>query len=150
MIRWRAVALVLVVVVGVQSFGQQGEPVHLHSEEGSGFQIVERQEGRIKIINRLSKMLLTEEQTPLGVFRVINARGYQSSYRKGYPDLPLKSRLIEIPRGSRVEIAITGYDEEIISLNRHGNYRKIIPAQPSRPKQDKDNPSFYFMITLCN
>jgi hypothetical protein len=134
----------MMVFVGLQVFGQQGEPIDLISEDGSGFQIIEKDEDRIKIMNRVPAIRLIEEKTPRGFFRVIKAKGYRSSFRKGYPDLPLKTRLIEIPQGSQVKVEITGYDEKIIPLNRHGNYREIIPAQPSRSKQDEDNLPFFY------
>jgi len=64
------------------------------------------------------------------------------SFNVGNPNLPLYSKLIEVPQGAIVETKIISYDEETIDLNNKGIKNKIYPAQASVSKSSdpKDNP----------
>ncbi len=60
-------------------------------------------------------------------------------YTVGKPNLPVYSKLIEVPLGATVNIRVISYDEEIIDLNKYGFTDKIIPAQASERKTPDNN-----------
>ncbi|MFW6095796.1 MAG: C25 family peptidase propeptide domain-containing protein, partial [Bacteroidota bacterium] len=66
-------------------------------------------------------------------------------FGKGSPNLPVISKLIEIPIGADYEVEIISFDVEEIDLKEKGIENKIMPAQPSQSKNDKkQNKKFYF------
>jgi len=80
----------------------------------------------------------TPEQTTRGVFSRIDIEGYHSMQREGYPALPVRSRLIEIPRGADVEVVVTGYQQEVIDLAGRHVKNRLMPGQPPRVKRTAD------------
>ncbi len=56
------------------------------------------------------------------------------NYDIGSPNLPVYSKLIEIPQNATVKIKIVSFDQETINLNSKGIKEKIFPAQNSAPK----------------
>lgn len=80
------------------------------------------------IINTLS----ADEQN----FTSIKTKEFYNSYNIGFPQLPVISKLIEVPISDSIEIKILNYDEYIIKLNDYGYNYKIFPAQASVSKSE--------------
>lgn len=53
--------------------------------------------------NSLGSLELETRATPGGVFRQLKIEGLITSGRKGYPDLPVITRLIQVPRGAKIQ-----------------------------------------------
>ena len=87
-----------------------------------------------------SKFDLTPVTTPQGEFVKLTAPGLLPVFTEGKPNLPIYSKLIEVPLGADVKVRIISYDEEIIDLNALGITGKIIPAQASERKTPENKP----------
>jgi len=60
------------------------------------------------------------------------------------PELPVMTRLIEVPMDAEFEIRIKSFDEQIVNLNEYGIDLQILPNQPSVSKSaDYDKLPFY-------
>ena len=81
-----------------------------------------------------SKFSLKQVNTPGGTFVDLSGTGLIRVFTVGAPNLPVYSKLIEIPLEADVNINIISYEEEIIDLNQIGITDKIIPAQASERK----------------
>ncbi|HOK37291.1 MAG TPA: PKD domain-containing protein [Bacteroidales bacterium] len=73
-----------------------------------------------------------------GEFSAMQVQGMVASSEVGKPNLPVISRLIEVPYGAEIQINIKAYTEEVINLNDYGIAR-IEPVQPSYSKSTPDS-----------
>ncbi len=81
-----------------------------------------------------SKFVLQPVNTAKGTFVSLTGSKLTKVFKKGMPNLPVYSKLIEVPVGADVNIKVVSYDEEIIDLNSQGITAKIMPAQASERK----------------
>ncbi len=81
-----------------------------------------------------SKFILRKVSTSKGEFVNLSGPKLIKVFTKGAPNLPVYSKLIEVPLDASVKIHIVSFDEEIIDLNTQGISAKIIPAQVSERK----------------
>ena len=81
-----------------------------------------------------SKFTLKPVNTSKGLFMNLSGPKLLKVFTKGMPNLPVYSKLIEVPLDADVNIEIVSYDEETIDLNNQGISAKIIPAQASERK----------------
>jgi len=139
-----AILIFIVAVFGHFSFGQRVERIDLTSNRETGFRVVKKKVDGIQAVNKVGAIRLVDKSTPEGLFKAIESEGFVKSFRKGHPDLPFKTRLLQIPAGASVELKIEGYDEEIVQLKERGIHQKIMPAQPSRPKKREGKEKFYY------
>ena len=92
--------------------------------------------------NTISDFSKIYVSTKNGDFTKIVIDGYVGTKEIGYPELPVLTRLVEIPLNSTIEITISNYTEEIINLS--DNF-KIFPTQPSLSKSDNiEDVEFYY------
>jgi len=93
----------------------------------------------------LGSLELEPQATRRGVFTKLIVEGFISSGEKGFPDLPVTTRLVQVPRGAEIQVHITGYDTEVISLKEQGMEQPLLPAQPSVVKSPGDTlrPFYY-------
>ena len=139
-----AVAVLLffsLVVVGQETLRvplQKSSPARLEITEERGAQ-------GFSARNTVGNLELEYRTTPSGVFRQLKMEGHITSGRRGFPDLPVMSRLIQVPHGAEIQIHVTGYDEQIISLEEQGVKQPLFPAQPSAVKSGADTlrPFYY-------
>ncbi|MFP4620241.1 MAG: C25 family cysteine peptidase [Bacteroidales bacterium] len=132
------------IVFGHFAHGQSVSRVDLKSTRETGFQVVQKKPEGLKAVNKLAQFQLTDKTTPEGLFKTIETEGFVKSFSKGYPDLPVKTKLLQIPEGAKVEVKVKEYKEELIPLKQRGIHQKIIPAQPSRPKSQEDDQKFFY------
>ena len=81
-----------------------------------------------------SKFTLKPVGTSKGLFMNLSGPKLLKVFTKGMPNLPVYSKLIEVPLEADVNIEIVSYNEETIDLNNQGISAKIIPAQASERK----------------
>jgi len=60
--------------------------------------------------------------------------GFSRTYNIGQPDLPVLTKLIEVPQNAVAKVKVISYDEQIIDLKQQGIDKLILPAQPSQSK----------------
>lgn len=97
------------------------------------------------LTSSISELSLIPVNSQKGNFVEIRIDGYVKSYNIGNPDLPVLSKMIEIPVCSGYDIKIISFEEEIIDLNQY-NVNKLLPAQPSISKavDDMSKVEFYY------
>ena len=79
------------------------------------------------------------------LFTEIHVDGFSKSYDIGNPDLPVFSKLIEIPPSGDVFISIINKSETYIDLIDTGFLDKLMPAQRSISKsEDPSNVDFNY------
>lgn len=78
----------------------------------------------------------TEITTEKGIFTKISSPDFCSSNDVGNPDLPVLSKLIEMPLCDRPRVRIIAKDSVIVSAAELGIAHPIFPAQRSRSKSD--------------
>jgi len=79
-----------------------------------------------------------------GEFSVLNVEGMTRPNNVGQANLPVISKLIEVPYGAEIQVVINGYDEEVINLDDYG-INRIEPTQPSYSKSTPEG-EYYFVI----
>jgi hypothetical protein len=136
--------LIFFIFWGAMVRAQHTPVVQLDSPGDEGLKINRYAARKMDATNKLNKISFVGRSTPGGNFTEIRAEGFHKSFRKGYPDLPVKTKLIEIPEGARVKVNIKDYREEEVSLSREGIKEKIVPAQPSSPKREDDKQPFHY------
>lgn len=88
------------------------------------------------ISSTLSEIQIDAHNTKDGIYISLTGDILTKTYTPGEPDLPVVSRLIEVPHGANVKLRIVSYNEEQVELNAIGYTQKVIPAQPSVSKSD--------------
>ena len=101
--------------------------------------VVDRSTTEIVLYNSISSISLEDIETKGGNFIELKSFGYYKNTQVGAPQLPMLSKLIEIPHGASVDVAILSYDEEVINLSDYGFLNQIQPIQQSYSKSDDPN-----------
>ncbi len=70
----------------------------------------------------------------MGDFARLQIAKYTKSNELGFPEMPVRRKLIEIPYGAEPIINIIGYGVKEYSLSEIGISCPLIPRQPSEPK----------------
>ena len=98
----------------------------------------------ISIIEQIQSVELVEKETKEGVYLELLSEGMIKTFNQGKPDLPVFSKLIEIPLNKKAIIKIISYEEQIINLKDYNLKKEIYPAQPSIAKSvDPKDAPFY-------
>lgn len=74
-------------------------------------------------------------------FSTLTMEGYISLGQNGQPDLPLLTRMLEVPVNDVYEIIVGKVHYDTLDGNTLGINHPIIPAQPSRSKSDTTTPT---------
>lgn len=91
----------------------------------------------------ISSIKSSEKNTKSGNFIEIESEGLIKTFNVGKPNIPVYSKLIELPLDAKVTFEIVSYDEEIIDLSENGITEKIMPAQPSLSKSEDPKDLIY-------
>ncbi len=112
----------------------QDKSVSLSNVSTTNFKVLKQSNAGLTFETELSKFSFVEEKTDAGNFvRIVNS-DYMKTFNVGYPDLPVLSKLMEIPQGATLEVKILSSEYEDVSLADLGISAKIIPAQPTLSK----------------
>jgi len=99
---------------------------------------------RMQVINTFSSFQYHSQNTEYGVFAQLTAAGYSKSSVVGDPELPVMSKLIEIPANAVPEVRVVSYTVVEYSLANYGITDKIFPLQPPLPKTFPKNLQFSY------
>ncbi len=94
--------------------------------------------------NAFGKMSSFNVTTDKGNFSELMVDHYVKTTVVGEPQLPILSRLIEVPVDATPTVVVKSYDVQEYKLSDLGIQNKIIPAQPSHPKSSKEQPEFIY------
>jgi len=131
----KKILLSLWFIIFLLSFGFAQEKVIIKLNNNSSyFKVVEQSETLLKIQSGFESMALTPTSTKGGAFYNLEVNGLVRIYTEGMPNIPVYSKLIEIPQDAEVNYKIVSYDEQIIKLSDYNVTSKISPAQASVSK----------------
>ncbi len=90
----------------------------------------------------MSMLEVKDQNTPIGDFVLLSQNLLNNIYDEGKPNIPILSRLIEVPQDAKVTFEIISYDEQIISLSDFNIQYKVSPATRSQSKSEESVPYF--------
>jgi hypothetical protein len=99
---------------------------------------------RLQVVNTFSTFSYINQETVKGDFAQLFAKGYSKSSQVGNPELPVLSKLIEIPADAVPEIRIASYTITEYNLADYGITNKVFPLQPTQSKNAKGTAEFIF------
>ena len=117
---------------------QTSKEIKLKPNENK-FQVVSKSSQGLTIFNSLAELKVLDVVTKSGKFAMLENENLMKTFESGLPNIPVISKLIEVPQDANVEINIISYNEEIIKLSDYGITNKVIPAQLSLSKSDDPN-----------
>ncbi len=123
--------VLLLCIFGLKTSAQT--EIKLNSTQNE-FQVLETSPYKIMAKNSLDKIKINHIASSNGNYIELGLSGYSKIYDAGKPQLPVMSRLIEIPYGAEVVVKIISYTEQEITFSDLGIPNKIIPAQASVSK----------------
>lgn len=140
----RITFITLLLCVAAITFAQQKVKIDIDGSQSKPkcSEFVEESENKLIISELISGIELVEKKTKDGSYVHIKADGLYKTYDAGKPDLPVISRLIEIPANCDVKVKLLFSDEQIIELKDYGVDKQIGPAQASvsKSQDEKDLP----------
>ncbi len=101
--------------------------------------IIENSSQKLIFSNSLEGFELATAKTKNGIYSQIVVPEYYPDNNIGYPELPIMTKLIEIPENAEIKINIINFDEQIVNLNEYGAEYPIVPNQPSLSKNQDPN-----------
>jgi hypothetical protein len=123
--------------------------IRLADANGNGLKVVSEttdDQGNItlRMSCSLDQLQFSEPQkTPKGDFTVLYAPQYYFGGEYGAPQLPVITKLIQIPFGAKCRVEVKSYDSKVYNLNDYGVSTPIYPRQPSAPKDGSEVPFVY-------
>ena len=130
------IAILLFIITSNFSYGQKNHEIKLEKANKATFHLTPDEGENYRGVNSIKKLRFSPTQKNEGSFVNLSANGFFKSYDTGKPDLPVLSKLIEVPVGATIDVKIISYEEEIVDLGNMGIKSKICPAQPSVSKFD--------------
>ncbi len=112
-------------------FAQKNEVKVKLKASGNSFEVMNKGAENLTVKSSLSALYFSAEDTKGGDFTLLQANGLIKTFDMGNPNIPVISKLIEVPQDAEVKFNIVSYDEEIINLADYGIENKIVPAQRS-------------------
>lgn len=74
---------------------------------------------------------------PSGEYCKVVLPGHHYTSETGHPELPVYSRIVEVPQGMKVKVALSGIVSSKIRFTDHGlSGAQIYPSQPARTKNE--------------
>ncbi len=89
---------------------------------------------KLQVTNVVNDLSFLEISTSKGMFSELLVAGYSKSTIAGDPQLPVLSRLIEVPADAVPEVRVISYDMQEYQLTAWGVNDKLFPSQPPQPK----------------
>ncbi|HEY9069517.1 MAG TPA: C25 family cysteine peptidase [Candidatus Ozemobacteraceae bacterium] len=119
----------------------------LPEANGTGISIVsEASRGgdmAIRLTCSIDKLNSWDVETPRGPFTVLQAPSFYFGGEYGAPQLPVLTRLVQIPFGAEYKVVVKSFDTTEYDLAKLGIEHQIFPRQPSAPKDGSKVPFVY-------
>ncbi|MDD2636826.1 MAG: C25 family cysteine peptidase, partial [Bacteroidales bacterium] len=97
-------------------------------------EIVQSSYQNLVFSNDVEGLYVTSAKTKDGMYSRIIVPEYFPDNNIGFPELPVMTKLIEVPHNAEFEINIISYNEQIIDLDEYGAEFPLVPNQPSMSK----------------
>jgi len=134
----------LIIFLAMASQLSAGNDIVLKAGITSRLDVTESTHYRLQVANTLSSFNTLSLNTAKGNFVELMAEGYSKSNVYGNPELPVLSKLIEVPAGAVPEITVVSYEVKEYKLSDFGISDKLFPAQPPQPKSSIINIDFAY------
>jgi hypothetical protein len=118
-------AAFLLTSAGVKAAGE----LVLNASAGNRLTVIESNTSRLQVevtLSTLNTLLLNTEK---GEFTELMASGYSKTNLPGAPELPVLSRLIEVPAGAQASVRVLSREVTEYRLSDFGISTKLFPAQ---------------------
>jgi len=113
--------------------------IFLNSSGTTSLKVIESSYSRLIVSNNISSFNPLIVKTYKGEFIELLLNSYSKTNTIGSPQLPVLSKLIEIPEGSIPEAKVVSYDLKEYNLADFGITQKLFPAQAPQPKNSSQN-----------
>ncbi|MFA8301202.1 MAG: C25 family cysteine peptidase [Hyphomicrobiales bacterium] len=104
--------------------------------KGTKLSLVNDSRTKLSFVNTVGSIKVNSISTTRRGFSELIINGYIKNGKVGYPAVPVKKQLIEIPYGAISSIKIKSFEFEEFSLSDYGSDLPLIPTQPSLSKQE--------------
>ena len=136
--------LVFILLLVSHLLSGQGE-VKIRNSKDFSFELQQNTIKGFKVKQQTGSFKIEAKSFKNRDFSEIRTKHLMKTFRKGYPNLPVISKLIEIPIGVDFKVNILSYDIKEVDLKNKGIDTKLAPAQPSKSKSnDGEDDEFYF------
>ncbi len=105
-------------------------------ESSTTFKLLKSNDTELDLFASIAKADFFETTSKGGNFIKMTIPGFNTTKTVGSPELPVYSRLIEIPHGANISINIISKDVQRFKLNEEGFPYQLFPFQPSVSKSD--------------
>lgn len=129
---------IIAFIFSISIFGQTKQTVDL--QQTNAFEIKNITNNSFEIELSLGSLELKPITTEIGTFVQLNQSQLSKIYTVGSPNIPILSKLIEVPQDATVSFEIVLFNEQIISLSDYGFADKIVPAIRSQSKSEASVP----------
>ncbi len=125
-------AILLSSLLCISSFAQQKQSITLSAEK-TNFEVLNIKPESFNVRSSIKDLNYTEEKSENGDFTLIYFDGAITSNNIGKANLPVISKLIEVPYDAEIKVTINNYTEEVVYLSDY-DLNVIKPSQPSYSK----------------
>ncbi|NVO20945.1 MAG: T9SS type A sorting domain-containing protein [Bacteroidetes bacterium] len=140
----RSQVLLSIIALAVSSQIHAIDYVQLKPGAENRLDVTESSYLHLQVANTFSTFGYLNQETTKGSFAQIYAKGYSKSTQVGDPELPVMSRLIEVPVDAVPEIRIVSYTITDYDLSNYGVTAKIFPLQPPHAKNASSSSEFAY------
>lgn len=126
--------LMLCISAGLEA--NAGKDITLNATGRNSTTVIENTSSRLRISNSLCSFNTLFVNTDKGEFVELLINSYSKTNTIGSPQLPVLSKLIEIPSGTTATINIVSYEMKEYKLSDLGITQRLIPVQEPQSKND--------------
>ena len=130
----RSFIIATIAVAFLFSAGYAANEVKLVPGAQNSLSVNESSYARLQVTNTVNDLNFLEVSSSKGLFAELLIPGYSKTNLAGDPQLPVLSKLIEIPADATPEVKVMSYDVKEYSLADWGIMNKLFPTQPPQPK----------------
>ena len=124
------------------SLSQNIEKAPIDKSASNSFTITENTYHKLIFKNYFNDFKNSVRNTSEGVFSEISVDKYGKTNLTGYPELPVNVKIIEVPLGAKIKIALISGDHIDWNLEDLGINHPIYPRQPPVPKNGRNQQTF--------
>ena len=136
----KTILFLILAVFGLSTgFAQKSVKANLQAKENK-LRVKLNDRSSFTIEASLADLTFKSESHKKGNFVTLTNNLLIKTFNEGMPDIPVLSKLIEVPQGATVSFEVKSYKEEIVKLSDLGIKDKIMPARRSQSKSEDEVP----------
>ena len=120
--------------IPILNFPLNAKDIQTNEEGKTELRLLSQTVDNLKFLNKIGVIGSTVIGTEMGDFARLQIAKFTKSNALGFPELPVRRKLIEIPHGAELVVNIIGYEVKEYSLSELNISCPIIPCQPSEAK----------------